>query len=181
MTSARLKAKLADRQRELKHHSDAFDRFTKQGKHGKARWHRRRIRRCKKAIKKLLRLIKIQEARDARIIDWNGHPALADANVKKCAQVALAANGDLFITATSDGVHTPTSYHYQHMAFDAGSSGRYGEQPEIDAQEALLAKFGAGFFRELFGPAGWYIKNGVKYAGTFPGHGDHLHCAPIPA
>lgn len=180
MNLATLQAKLADRQQSLERHSRKFKRFKRQGKKTRARYQRGHIRADKKAIKKLLRLIAIQKARDAASIDWNGHPALSNDNVRKCARVALNAHPDLFITATSDGTHTPTSYHYQHMAFDAGSSGRYGEAPEIAAQEALLAKFGAGFFRELFGPAGWYIEDGVKKLGTFPGHGDHLHCSPIP-
>ena len=47
----------------------------------------------------------------------------------------------------------------------------------ISAQNALLDKFGAGHFKELFGPDSWYVKNGVKYSGAFPAHGDHIHFA----
>ena len=82
----------------------------------------------------------------------------------------------LYITSTTGGTHSPTSWHYSGHAFDAGSSGP-GETPEIRAQEKLLAEFGAGYFAELFGPSHWFIKDGVKYAGVFPGHSDHLHVA----
>lgn len=180
MTVGSLKKKIAERERSLKHHSDAYKRFQRQKKWAKAKWHRQRIKADKKALKKLNRLLANEKARLARQIDWSGCPPLSNENVKRCVRVALHAHPDLFITATTNGTHSPTSYHYSGMAFDAGSSGRYGETPEIKAQEALLAEFGAGFFRELFGPAGWYIKDGVKKRGTFPGHGDHLHAAPIP-
>lgn len=174
-----LKTKLGKRVESLLHHSTDFDRHHKKGHKLRAAWQRRHIRADKKAIKKLKRLISAEEKRiaKARVVDWSGHPALRG-NVKDCAKVALNAHSDLYITATTDGVHSPTSLHYEAEAFDAGSSGRYGEAPEIAAQEALIEEFGADHFQELFGPAGWYVKNGQVFSGTFPGHGDHLHAAP---
>lgn len=174
-----LKSKRAARRESLTHHSDKFQRLHKAGRKVRARWQRRRIKADKKAIIKLNGLIKAEVARikASNRVDWNGHPAL-HGSVKECAKVALAAHPDLYITATTDGVHSPTSLHYSEEAFDAGSSGRYGEAPEIAAQEALIEEYGAGHFQELFGPAGWYVKNGQVFSGTFPGHGDHLHAAP---
>jgi hypothetical protein len=82
----------------------------------------------------------------------------------------------LYVTSTTGGTHSPGSYHYSGRAVDFGSSGP-GERPEIEAQNALANAFGDGYFAELFGPDGWYIKNGVRYSGTFPAHHDHLHVA----
>ena len=173
-----LRAKLSRRLDSLKHHSQKHERFKKNGRKVRAAYQAKRIEWDKKAIEKLKKLVHAEAQRiESQRVDWSGHPPLSG-NVKDCARTALNAHPDLYITATTDGTHSPGSYHYQRKAFDAGSSGVYGEAPEIAAQEALARKYGYAHFMELFGPAGWYVKNGTRYEGIFPNHGDHLHAAP---
>lgn len=110
-------------------------------------------------------------------IDWNGHPKLPLSRRKlRGAIKTVLHETSCYITATYDGRHTPTSWHYRKRAADFGSSGR-GEKPEIKAQNLLLRKYGARHFKELFGPDNWYVKDGVLHSGVFPGHSDHLHVA----
>ncbi len=173
----RLTHKLAQRKKSLAKHSVEYRRHHLKGRKLRAKWHQARIESDKKAIKKLIKLIAKEKERQKHIIDWNGLPHLTYPPILKCLKVALSVPG-LFLTATTNGVHSPGSWHYQARAFDGGSSGSRGESPECEAQQTLLDTFGAESFMELFGPLGWYVKNGVKYSGTFPGHGDHLHVAP---
>ena len=165
--------KLSTLQEKLKAHLRSFRRqkrkYDKTGKKG----HLKEARKHKGPIKKLKKLIAKLKARK---IDWNGHPALSSPGIKKAARVALSVP-DLYITATTDGVHSATSWHYKARAFDGGS-GSSSETPEKRAQQKLLNEFGAGYFAELFGPSPWYVKNGILYKGSvFPGHNDHLHVA----
>ena len=165
--------KLSTLQEKLKSHVRSFRRqkrkYDKTGKKG----HLKEARKHKGPIKKLKELIAKLKARK---IDWNGHPALSSPGIKKAARVALSVP-DLYITATTDGVHSATSWHYKARAFDGGS-GSSSETPEKRAQQKLLNEFGAGYFAELFGPSPWYVKNGILNKGSvFPGHDDHLHVA----
>ena len=152
----------AGRRRQLK----LFRRNKKPGNRKKAGEHGR-------AMKFLTRLI--TRLRREQKVDWNGNAPLTHPPLLKAARVALAVKGT-YITSTTGGKHSPTSWHYKAKAFDIGSNGP-GEKPEIEAQQRLLSQFGAGYFAELFGPDNWYVKNGVKYSGVFPGHHDHLHVA----
>lgn len=129
---------------------------------------RRDIRHAEKKIKELKKLLAIAE------INWNGKLPVPHYN----AEVRTAQLYGLYVTATkgSPGVHSPTSYHYRAPNY-AVDMGHYSVQVMINAQNALLDKFGAAHFKELFGPDGWYVKNGVKYSGAFPAHGDHIHFA----
>lgn len=142
------------------------------------RWQLARFRADQKAIEKLNRLIedRLEAKREAREIDWNGHPVLDYEPLLRCIRLVQHKTA-VFITATLDGIHSVGSWHYKKRAFDGGSDGRQGEAPEIAAQNLLLDTFGKGYFAELFGPDDWYVKNGQIYLGVFPGHGDHLHCA----
>ena len=126
------------------------------------------VREAQKRIKKL------KDKLELETVDWNGKY-----EVPHYTKEILVAQGyGLYITATKGrpGVHSPTSYHYQgpNYAVDMGAS---SVSLMIRAQNALLKRFGPGHFKELFGPDGWYVKNGVKYQGAFPAHGDHIHFA----
>ena len=136
--------------------------------------HRRLLLADRRAVKKLNGMIATVQRR-VRRIDWNGHAKLTHKPLLKALRVALEVPG-LYVTSTTGGTHSATSYHYSARAVDCGSDDRY-ERPEKMAQQRLLDKFGAGYFAELFGPLPWYVKNGVVYQGTFPGHDDHLHMA----
>jgi len=117
---------------------------------------------------------RLKEKLQAQQINWNGKYKVPYYK----NEIRTAQNLGLYITATkgNTGVHSPTSYHYQapNYAVDMGHS---SVQVMINAQNALLNKFGAAHFKELFGPDAWYVKNGVKYGGAFPAHGDHIHFA----
>lgn len=158
-----LRAKLRKRQA-------ARERQRKLAKKTKKRGHRRAVKAHTRAIKKLKRLIK-----RARRINWNGNQPVPGRELRDAARVALSVQGT-YITSTTGGVHSPTSYHYQSRAIDFGSDD-WSNRKEAQAQARLVDEFGDRYFTELFGPANWYIKNGVRYPGTFPGHHDHLHVA----
>jgi hypothetical protein len=110
-------------------------------------------------------------------IDWNDHPKLPlrRHRLRKALAYALH-NANVYVTATSDGVHAAHSYHYLKRAFDLGSNDSRN-RPEAHAQEMLYRKFGAGYFRELFGPLDWYVKDGHFYHGRAPDVPNHLHVA----
>lgn len=110
-------------------------------------------------------------------IDWGGCPALplSRRKLRSCARTVQSETA-CYITATTNGVHSSGSYHYSQRAIDWGSN-RSDNRPEKKAQRLLLDKYGAKAFRELLGPLGWYVKDGVKHEGHFPQHGDHLHAA----
>jgi len=128
------------------------------------------------AMRKLAKLIQ-QKIREGRI-DWNGCEPLplSRRKTRKALRWVLNNVEGVYISSTvrydSDTYHGPS----QRRAVDLGSDDP-GEGPEKAAQQALLDHFGAGYFLELFGPAGWYVKDGVVYSGIFPGHGDHDHFA----
>ncbi len=109
-------------------------------------------------------------------IDWNGCPPLPLRRRKLRRAARIALRHGCYITATTNGVHAPGSYHYSGRAIDFGSSSA-SNAPEKKAQAAIYGKFGARKFRELFGPKSFYVKNGVRLPGVFPGHSDHLHVA----
>lgn len=161
-----LRKKLARRKAGRKRQLRLFRRTKKPGHRKQAGEHGRAARFLSDLIAKLKR-----EQR----VSWNGHPPLTHPPLVKAARVALSVHG-LYITATTDGTHSATSWHYTARAFDGGSNSG-SEGPEKAAQQKLLDTFGAAYFAELFGPLPWFVKDGVIHSGTFPGHADHLHVA----
>lgn len=172
-----LQSKRRDRVAQRKKHYGKYERFNKTGKKLRRNYQLRKFRQQLKAIRKLDKLIRAEVDRqtEARKINWSGCPSLTYEPLLKTVRLALNVADGLYITATTNGTHSPTSWHYSGHAVDFGSNGSRGESPEMEAQQALLDQFGAGYFAELFGPCRWYVKNGIVYSGTFPGHGDHLH------
>lgn len=134
--------------------------------------------RAKAVLGKLRGFYKAREAELKKLlataVDWNGHPGLP----RLRREVKVCLNHNCYVTSTSegypgDGVHTPSSYHYQARAVDIGGS--YTDL--VASQNALVNKFGVAHFTELFGPDNFYVKNGVRIAGFMSGHGDHVHIA----
>lgn len=119
---------------------------------------------------------KRRRRRHRLLIDWNGCPPLPLHRRKLRRAARIAIKQGCYITATTNGVHSATSYHYRGRAIDFGSNDSQN-RPEKRAQARIYKKFGARKITELFGPKGWYVKNGVRLNGHFPGHGDHTHCA----
>jgi hypothetical protein len=118
---------------------------------------------------------KHEEGKGVHFETWmlNGCPNVLSDDEEEALALAVVGH-DQVCTATSNGGHAVGSYHYYSpcRAFDA--AGVYYKMQE--AQRAMRAKWGFSF-RELFGPDGWYLKNGSQYSGTFPGHYDHIHVA----
>lgn len=144
----------------------------------KARKHNRpglatKIAKHRKALVAVKR--NVQRKLAALAIDWNGCPPLSSEALKDVARLVLRKT-DCYITATTNGTHAVGSYHYRRRAIDFGSDGP-GDQPEAEAQAALLDHFGATHFRELFGPLGWYVKDGHLIHGRAPDNPNHLHVA----
>ena len=161
----KVRAKLGKRKRGMK---KQLRKWKKTGRRG----HLKLFRKYKAMVKHLRALVKKSKPQP---VDWNGLSPLRYAPIIKAARTALTVPG-LYITSTTGGTHSPTSWHYKAKAFDAGS-GASDEGPEKRAQQKLLNTYGAGYFAELFGPLPWYVKSGVVYSGVFPGHSDHLHVA----
>lgn len=103
----------------------------------------------------------------------NGCPDVLSDDEEEALALAVVAH-DQVCTATSNGGHATGSYHYYNpcRAFDC--AGVYYKMQEC--QRDMREKYGSAF-RELFGPDGWYIKNGSYVAAQFPGHSDHNHVA----
>jgi hypothetical protein len=103
----------------------------------------------------------------------NGCPETHNENLKEVIAYVVVVCGQ-YITATSNGTHTPGSYHYRDEAADWGAG-------SVSSMQAAAVKtrehFGRGHFLEFFSPCPWWIKYGTEYAGYFPGHGDHGHTA----
>jgi hypothetical protein len=106
----------------------------------------------------------------------NGCPSTNNENLKEVIAYVVVVCGQ-YITATSNGGHTPGSYHYRDEAVDWGAG-------SVSSMQTAAAKtrehFGRGHFIEFFSPCPWWIKYGTEYAGYFPGHGDHGHTAVAP-
>lgn len=107
-----------------------------------------------------------------RRVSWNGYPSIRGRRIRRAIRIANA-NG-LVVTSTTGGTHAPGSWHYAGRAVDLASPSSSAMKR---AQIAIAHEIGRENILELFGPGSWYIKNGVKYDGAFPDHGDHVHVA----
>lgn len=150
-----------------------------------------RLTRARRKLRHLHALKRTQEVRQriARLVahirylkrlDFNGHPR--NITHKLFPVIVLANQCGLVVTATTDGTHTPTSFHYPSNNPDGlGHAVDFGlELPPDQAalerfQRAALRKFGAAKFVELFGPAYFYVKNGIRYTGPDPDVPNHVH------
>ena len=119
-----------------------------------------------------LRRRRLKRKARRRKVDFNGHPPIPGRKLRLAIKVAHIFG--LVVTSTTGGRHSPNSYHYHHRAVDLASG---SVRRMRVAQLAIRMVVGRRNLRELFGPAGWYVKNGVKYRGYFPKHGDHIHVA----
>lgn len=122
--------------------------------------------------KRLARQRKTQKPKFQR---WmlNGHPGNVQAQVKRAIARVLVRHDNVYVTATTDGVHATNSYHYRGMAVDFGGTNWYS------AFRSEKARGCSGYY-ELFGPQTGYIKNGQCLSGTSPDVPNHTHDAPIP-
>lgn len=101
-------------------------------------------------------------------------------NAALLTQLASLAqnNYHLTITATTNGVHVPGSYHYQGRAFDAA-----GAEADMRAFAGYVQDNYQKYTLELIHNPGFAIKNYKKvtgpvvYAAVWAGHTTHVHVA----
>jgi hypothetical protein len=118
----------------------------------------------------------------------DGHPGDVADQVKRFIALAYRWADDngavCTVTATTDGSHATGSWHYiLHGRNELGFAvdlifATVGQMEEFQSWVAEKTGHGYSDWLELFGPAGFYVKSGVRYTGHFPDHGDHLHGAP---
>lgn len=117
----------------------------------------------------------------------DGHPANISDPCKRLLALAYKwadqRNTFCTVTATTDGRHAPGSWHNPTPLGEALDLvfATVAQMAEFQAFVLQHTPNGAEDFRELFGPAPWYVKNGAKVPGPFPDHGDHDHLAPAPS
>lgn len=101
----------------------------------------------------------------------NGHPGNVTVPVRRI--IVRAVNSGLIVTSTTDGGHSPTSYHKPRppmfprgRAVDLGHKRpgtREATQDLSDFQRNLITIYGAWSFHEIYGPNNeWNVKNGIK-------------------
>lgn len=132
------------------------------------------IRRIDKKIREINHKIKKAKAKRAsKKPDFNGCPS----NVTKAVadHIVRGNKHGLVVSATSNGTHAVGSWHYQSPCMAADMYGLWEDMVEFQRDEHDR---GASNYNELFGPDGFYVKNGTTYSGHFPNHGDHTHGAP---
>lgn len=122
----------------------------------------------------------VKELRKAKKPDFNGCPQNVTQEVR--AVIVLANHAGLYVTATTNGGHAPTSYHYSGRAVDvAAPMNAQGIARMVKFQRAMANN--PGRFVELFGPDnGACVKNGVRITlgeGTAleNQHDNHVHLA----
>jgi hypothetical protein len=123
-----------------------------------------------------------QDGGDFELWMLSGHSANISEGTKKLV-VWIVGHGGIITDTYDFSGHTPSSLHYPRNNADgkghavdwvpASCSGTVGEDSAMD-------HFGAGFFKELFGPCSVHVKWGSTFTQgpPFPGHGDHEHGAP---
>lgn len=118
----------------------------------------------------------------------NGHPGNIGLALRRI--IVRAHNHNLIVTATSDGHHSPTSFHYTKplaRAVDLGhrQPGTAKARADLVAfQKFLIREFGEGAFLELFGPDNAFaVKNGRRItldegSALETLHDNHVHVVP---
>lgn len=114
----------------------------------------------------------------------NGCPS----NITDAAKHAVARGVVIFdctVTATTNGTHTPTSFHYPVNNASHGYSDNLGHAVDFGGPSGTYDRFfaseklrGCGLFDELFGPGSGYCDDGALHAGASPDIPNHCHNAP---
>jgi hypothetical protein len=114
----------------------------------------------------------------------DGHPANINDACKRLVALAYKfadeRNYVCTVTATTDGTHAPGSWHNPTPLGRAVDLIFATVEQMEEFQHFCLThtKGDAEDFNELFGPAGFYVKNGDVVRAHFPDHRDHNHVAP---
>jgi hypothetical protein len=114
----------------------------------------------------------------------DGHPGNIADQVKRFIALAykFADEKDYVctVTSTTGGTHSSTSHHY-HRPLGWAVDLIFATVAQMEEFQHFAADHtpnGASDFLELFGPAGFYVKNGSTVLAHFPDHDDHIHAAP---
>ena len=108
----------------------------------------------------------------------NGHSGNISDGTKAVVAYAVVAKGATVTDTYDYCCHASSSYHYPRNNPDAKGHAVDLVPATCDLMTSIRDRFGAGYFKELFGPCPFYYKFGVQYPGMFPGHGTHTHAAP---
>lgn len=142
--------------------------------------HLRTLKRTRAIARRIARLV--AHIRYLGHLHFDGHPR--NITHRLFPVIVLAHECGLIVTATTDGTHTPSSFHYPWNNPDGkGHAVDFGLKHPPDQhllerfQRRALRKFGAGYFKELFGPAPFYVKNGTRISGPDPDNENHVHAA----
>lgn len=123
----------------------------------------------------------------------NGHPGNITAHCKRYIAAAhkwADQHGTFYlVTATTDGTHATNSNHYPDSPQNDGEHGNAVDGVCATVEEMAECQTwledhtpnDERDFNESFGPAGHYVKDGVRFEGHFPDHGDHTHGSPRPS
>ncbi len=114
----------------------------------------------------------------------DGHPANINDACKRLVALAYKFADQrgyiCTVTATTDGTHAPGSWHNPTPLGHAIDLifATVAQMEEFQRFCLSHTSGGADDFHELFGPAGFYVKEGTVVNAHFPDHGDHDHIAP---
>lgn len=117
----------------------------------------------------------------------DGHPGNVADQVKRFVALAYRwadQHGHVCtVTATTDGVHATGSWHYHSPLGWAVDLIFESVAAMEDFQRWVVGRteHDEGDWLELFGPAGFYVKDGEQVNAHFPDHEDHVHGAPKPS
>jgi hypothetical protein len=108
----------------------------------------------------------------------NGHSGNISDGLKAVIAFAVVAKGAAVTDTYDYCCHASSSYHYPRNNPDGKGHAVDLVPATCDLMTSIRDRFGAAFFKELFGPCPFYYKFGTQYGGMFPGHGTHTHAAP---
>jgi hypothetical protein len=161
---------------------DRLRRIRKQGWEAHAKWgkfrpvYRRQVKRLKQ------RIADTGEPGDTSHFElWmlNGHSSNISDGTKQLVAHVVGVQGGTITDTYDFGGHDPSSNHYPWNNADGKGHAIDWVPAACSQMTGVRDHFGAGFFKELFGPCPYYYRYGQQYQGMFPGHGDHEHGAPV--
>ncbi len=141
--------------------------------------YRRRYRRAKERQQ--------QQGGQPQFESWmlNGCPGNITPEAKEAVARAVVTHGCV-VTATTNGTHASTSFHYPWNNRLHGYSDDYGHAVDFGGSYAAYAGFyaaekgrGCANYDELFGPGSGYCDHRALVVGAAPDNPNHCHCAPV--
>lgn len=114
----------------------------------------------------------------------NGHPGHITGELERAIARAVVLHGAC-VTATTDGTHVTTSFHYPRNNGSHGYSDDLGHAADFGGTLDQYGGFyaaekarGCENYDELFGPGDGYCDDCALHPGAAPDNPNHCHCAP---